>query len=203
MVLFTHTRAALLMGVCLGAMLLMEGSAAARSTSSSTWGVRPKTFQQYLSLCKNRPDIPACRRASFYFGQLAKKGKLSSTKQFYYTIKLHLALRKARQQKMAQIARRDRDQSYWRQAWKRARFKMMALRTAWFGTRKAQVAVRATAPFDNTGGFGHQVARANKNIRNSWVFKRGRLAGSKAQGAHFKALKKSAKKQQKARRKKK
>ena len=194
--------AALVVGACLGFLLLAEGSAAARSTSTKTWGERPKTYQQYIKLCKNRPDVAACRSASFYFGKLAKKGKLTGARRFYANVRLHLALRKAARQRLRLMERtRDNDRNYFRQMWRRARYKLLALKTQVFGRPRAAASVKAGSPFYNTGNFGHYVQRSKKNIRTSWVFKRGRLGKKKTKGDMFKAQKEAAKRREKARKK--
>lgn len=197
------TRAALVIGACLGTLLLAQGLAAARATSTKTWGTKPKSYTEYLQLCNNRPDIPACRTASFYFGKLAKKGKISSGKRFYANLRLNLALRKARKQRLRMMERtRDNDRNYFRRLWSKARYKLVALKTMVFGRTKAAASVKSSSPFHNTGNFGHYVQRSRKHTRTGWVFKRGRLGGSKEKKDRFKKQDKAAKRRREARAKK-
>ena len=170
--------------VALALLILSEGSAWARATASSRTIKRPKTYRQYITLCKNRPDIPACRRASFYFGKLGKKSKGRAVKQFAGTVKKHLALRKASKRR-ARMAERMRDNrgNYWRRAWSKVRFKVMRLKAAWFGTSRRAAVVKPAGPFTNTGGFGHYVHRTATQKHNSWVYKAGRLKVANRPGA--------------------
>ena len=168
--------------MALALFILAPSIAEARATARTT--VRPKTYRQYLSLCRNRPDIPACRRAAFYFG------KLSRTKSFYNHVRLHLALRKARRQQLKMKDRmKDNSRSYWRRMWSKVRFKMVALRASMFHRTKIAAAVAPAGPFHNTGGFGHHVQRSSAKARNSWVYKRGRLRMHKSSQNKAKPLK--------------
>ncbi len=200
MVLKSQLRAVIVCVALAGAFILAEGSAQARATSENTWGKKIKTFKQFIQLCKRTPDIPMCRRASFYFGKLSKRGKYSGAKRFTATVKQHLSMQKARRQKLKQMERRENNQrNYWRRMWKRARFRMLALKRSWFGRGRQAAAVAAAGPFNNTAGFGHYVSRANKQVRNSWVYKRGRLGVSSKVSKRIKASRLAAKKKEKER----